>query len=301
MMRADSGRFRVMWQGDNERLAHTLLGRAIATDTFPGLARPRDTVLIQIAPDTRRFRVWSGASAPEWGAAIAIPAEHRIVMQGSAAGSDAGDPIPALRHELAHLALYESLGDLPPRWFDEGYASWSAREWERDDALAASLGLILHGVPPLDSLDAGFSGGAVRAGMAYALSYRAVADLAALDSARGLSLFFARWREDANMDRAIREAFGITEASFEAQWRSRTMRRFGMLALLANLAAIGALIGILLTPLWIARKRRDRERLEAMRAAEAAAERAARASAIALLLDSAPRPPRPPDERPNGS
>ena len=128
-----------------------------------------------------------------------------------------------------------------------------------------------------------------------------LAPLAALDSARGLSLFFARWREDANMDRAIREAFGITEASFEAQWRSRTMRRFGMLALLANLAAIGALIGILLTPLWIARKRRDRERLEAMRAAEAAAERAARASAIALLLDSAPRPPRPPDERPNGS
>ena len=294
MMRADSGRFRVMWQGDNETLAHTLLARAIATDTFPGLPRPRDTLLIQIAPDTRRFREWSGASAPEWGAAIAIPSEHRIVMQGSAAGSDAGDPIPALRHELAHLALHENLGDLPPRWFDEGYASWSAREWERDDALAASLGLILHGVPPLDSLDAGFSGGAVRAGMAYALSYRAVADLAALDSARGLSLFFARWREDANMDRAIREAFGITEASFEAQWRSRTMRRFGMLALLANLAAIGALIGILLTPLWIARKRRDRERLEAMRSA-------ARASAIALLLDSAPRPPRPPDERPNGS
>jgi len=25
MMRADSGRFRVMWQGDNERLARTLL------------------------------------------------------------------------------------------------------------------------------------------------------------------------------------------------------------------------------------------------------------------------------------
>jgi len=287
-----SGRFTITADAADRALARTLLARAQGTDTFPGLPRPRDAVLIQIAPDLRRFREYSGAGAPEWGSAIAIPAEHRIVMQGTAAGSDAGDPTAALRHELAHLALHESLDDLPPRWFDEGYASWSAREWERDDALAASVGLVLHGVPPLDSLDAGFSGGAVRAGMAYALSFRAVADLAALDSARGLSLFFARWRASGNMDRAMREAFGITEASFEAQWRARTMRRFGLLALMANLAAIAALVALLLTPLWFARRQRERARLEAMRAAEAAAERAARASAIALLLDAAGHEPK---------
>ena len=284
------GRFTIT-AGETDRvLARTLLERALSTDTFPGLPRPRAPVRIQIAPDLRRFREYSGAGAPEWGSAIAIPSERRIVMQGTAAGSDAGDPLPALRHELAHLALHESLDDLPPRWFDEGYASWSAREWERDDALAASLGLVMHGVPPLDSLDEGFTGGAVRAGMAYALSYRAVADLAALDSVRGLSLFFDRWRASGTMDRAMREAFGITQGAFEASWRARTMRRFGMLALLANLAAIATLIGLLLTPLWFARRKRDRARLEAMRAAEAAAERAARESAIALLLDAAPHP-----------
>ncbi len=209
------------------------------------------------------------------------------MMQGSRAGSDAGEPVSVLRHELAHLALHETMGDLPPRWFDEGYASWCAREWARDEVLAASVALVLGGVPALDSLDEGFSGGAVRAGTAYALSYRAVADLAQLDSVRGLSLFLERWRATGSMDRAMREAYGLTKASFEQSWRARTMRRYGALAILANLTALTAILGVVLIPLYAARRRRDRRRLDAMRAAEEAAERAARRSAIEALLASA--------------
>ena len=69
---------------------------------------------------------WVGAGAPEWGAAIAFPTENAIVMQGSRANSSAGDPSVTLRHELAHLALHEYLADIPPRWFDEGYAAFAA-------------------------------------------------------------------------------------------------------------------------------------------------------------------------------
>jgi len=285
------GRFTIVAAAEDRALARTLHDRALAQDSFPGLPRPREAVLVQIAPDAARFRAWSGAGAPEWGSAIAIPAQRRIVMQGTAAGSDAGDPVQTLRHELAHLALHETMGDLPPRWFDEGYASWVAHERAREEVLAASLGLLLHGVPPLDSLDEGFTGGAVRAGTAYALSYRAVADLAALDSVRGLSLFLERWRASGRLDRAMRDAYGLTQAEFETRWRASTRRRYGALALIANLAAIAALVGLLLLPLALARRRRDRARLEAMRAAEAAMERAARESAIASLLASAPPAP----------
>jgi hypothetical protein len=303
-MHLSAGRFTVTAAPSDSALARTLLDSAQARDTFPGLARPRDAVLIAIAPDARRFHEWAGAGAPEWGAAIAVPAERRIVMQGSGAGSDAGDPVPVLRHELAHLALHESMGDLPPRWFDEGYASWCAHEWARDEVLAASVGLVIGGVPSLDSLDDGFGGGAMRAGTAYALSYRAVADLAAIDSVRGLSLFFERWRATQSMDRAMRDAFGLTQASFEADWRRRTMRRYGALAVFANLTALFTILSLVVLPLYASRRRRDRARLEAMRAQEAAAERAARESAIAQLLASAGPPsaggeaggtPRPPD------
>ena len=144
--RLDRGRFTIIAFPSDLPLARTLLDEAQRNDSFPGLPRPSELVLVAIAPDARRFREWTGAGAPDWGAAIAIPDEQRIVMQGSGAGSGAGDPRSVLRHELAHLALHEYLGALPPRWFDEGYAGYSAGEWSRDDVLSANVGLVLHGI-----------------------------------------------------------------------------------------------------------------------------------------------------------
>ncbi len=253
--------------------------------------------MIAIAPDARRFREWTGAGAPDWGAAIAIPDERRIVMQGSGAGSGAGDPRSVLRHELAHLALHEHLGALPPRWFDEGYAGYAAGEWSRDEVLSANIGLVLHGIPAsLDSLEDGFHGGASRVSGAYALAYRAVSDLAALDQPRGLSLFFDYWKQSGSMDVAMRRAFGLTKSGFESDWRSRTMRRYGTLAVIANLAAIGALFAFLLAPLLWTRRRRDRKRMLLLRAAEAESDRVARTSALEALLAAALTSPSPPPE-----
>ena len=286
--RVDRGRFTMVAFPADLTLAHTLLAAAVRNDSFPGLPRPRERVLIAIAPDSRHFREWTGASAPDWGAAIAIPDEHRIVMQGSDAGSDAGDPRSVLRHELAHLALHEYLGTLPPRWFDEGYAGYSAGEWSRDEVLSANVGLVLHGIPAsLDSLEDGFHGRASRASGAYALAYRAVSDMAALDTRRGLALFFEYWKQSGSMDVAMRNAFGITKSGFEGDWRSRTMRRYGTLAVIANLSVIGALFTFLLVPLLWTRRLRDRRRMLVLRAAEAESERVARTSALEALLTAA--------------
>ena len=161
-------------------------------------------------------------------------------MQGRSAGSEAGDPLVVLRHELAHLALHEALGDLPPRWFDEGYASFAANEVARDAVLGANLALLFRGMPSLDSLDAGFAGGSMRAEGTYALAYRAVAELAARDPERGLTLFFEYWKETGRFELAVRRAYGITQSQFEAVWQSRTRRRYGGLALFADLSIAAA-------------------------------------------------------------
>jgi hypothetical protein len=297
-VRLDDGRFTVVAYPQDVTLAHSVLARAMATDTFPGLPRPTERVLIAIAPDHRRFREWSGSGAPEWGAAVAIPDERRIVMQGSGAGSGAGDPMQVLRHELAHLALHEYMDGLPPRWFDEGYASVAAGEWDRDAVLTTSVGLVFHGVPSLDSLDAEFEGGASEAGGAYALSYRAVEELASLDKERGLTLFFQYWRQTMSMDVAIRRAYGLTEAGFEQRWRDHTMRRYGALAVMANMSLALGLLGIVIVPLYVIRRRRDRRRMDELREADAAAERRARADALSALL--AAGQPEPPSDTPPG-
>jgi hypothetical protein len=294
----------------DQQLARSLLAAAVANDTFPGLARPRAAVTIAVAPDRRRFREWIGPYAPEWGSAVAFPESGRIVMQGRTAGSNAGDPIAVLRHELAHLALHEAVGDLPPRWFDEGYASYAANEVARDAVLGANLALLLRGMPSLDSLDAGFEGGAMQAEGTYALAYRAVAELAARDPERGLTLFFRYWKDTGHFDRAMRSAYGITAVEFERIWQTRTRRRYGGLALFANLSIAAALTLFVVLPLYVIRRRRDRLRMAALVRADEEAERREAESAIDALLRSIASPlrgiadaerERPPDGAPSGS
>ena len=283
-LRFDAGRFTVVAERQDARLARTLLGVAGTRDSFPGLPRPRARVLIAIAPDAVRFRAWTGPAAPEWGAAIAFPDQQRIVMQGGRAGSDAGDPAIVLRHELAHLALHEQMGRLPPRWFDEGYASVAAGEWTREEAFETSVGMIWRTLPGVDSLENGFYGRSAEATWAYALAHRAVAELHALDTANGLANLFRYWKEAGAFEPALRLAYGLTNEQFNRHWHGVTRRRYGALALLSNVSLAVGLFGVILGPLFVARRRRDRRRLEAMRAVDAAQERAARESALEALM-----------------
>lgn len=287
-LRLDSGRFTVLAERSDERLARSLLESALTRDTFPGLPRPQEKVLLEIAPDAARFRELVGPNAPEWGAAIAIPHERRIVMQGSHAGSDAGDPRAVLRHELAHLALHEAMGQLPPRWFDEGYASLSAGESSRESAFETSVGMVWHTLPSRDSLEAGFYQGATRAEWSYAVAHRVVAEMASLDHDNGLRNFFAYWKRSGSMEIALREAFGLTGLQFDNYWQKQTRQRYGALALVANLSLVGGIFGLLLGPLFWLRRRRDRTKLEAMRAVDAAQEQALRESALEALLAEEP-------------
>ena len=282
--RIDRGRFTAVFYPGERALAASLLDAASRGDVFPGLPRPQQRVLVALAPDRRRFRDWVGPTAPEWGAAITFPESRRVVMQGRWAAADAGAPREVLRHELAHLALHEYLGDLAPRWFDEGYASYAAREWNRDDMVAANLALVLRGPPTFTELDSRFGSGATSAQNAYALAYRAVVDLAALDTVNGLSVFFERWRAQGSLDGAMRSTYGLTLAGFEERWQQHTRRRYGALAFLGDATFVGVVILVVVFPLYAARRRRDRRRMAALVAADEAAERTAREGAIEALL-----------------
>jgi hypothetical protein len=281
--RHDAGRFTIVAYPSEDRLARSLLQEAVLRDTFPGLPRLTATVVIALAPDERTFRALVGAGAPEWGAAIAFPASQRIVMQGRDAAA-AGDPRVTLRHELAHLALQEVLGGSVPRWFDEGYASFAAGEWGREQVLATSLGLVWRGIPTLAGLDSGFYRGSETAQRSYALAHRAVAELASLDRERGLTLLFDHWRRQGSFERALRSAHGMTETDFEKHWRSRVRRQYGALALAADLTVLSVFLLLLLGPLWWQRRKRQARRLERMREADAAQDSRDRESALAALL-----------------
>jgi len=284
----EAGRISILAFPSESRLARALLDDALARDTFPGLARPQDRVRIALAPSAAVFRAWVGPNAPEWGAAIAIPARRLIIMQGRDAGADAGEPRQTLRHELAHLMLAEAMGGLVPRWFDEGYASFAAGEWGREQVLATSLGLVWRGVPSFAGLDSAFVGGATGATRAYALAHDAVAELGALGGAGGLTRLFTSWRSTGSLDLALRQEYGMTEPGFETFWRARARRQYGVVALAADLGALSVVLGFFLIPLWWQRRQRQRARMEALRARDVAQEARERASALAALLGEGP-------------
>jgi hypothetical protein len=295
-----ASRFTVVAFPSEARLARSLLDAAVSNDTFPGLPRPSAAVRILLAPDDDRFREWVGPLAPEWGAAIAFPERQLIVMQGTNAGADAGDPLVTLRHELAHLVLHEMLGPAVPRWFDEGYASYSAGEWGREELFATSIGLVWRGVPTLAGLDSGFYAGAGRAERSYAIAHRAVAELASIDPDKGLTLLFSHWRQEETFERALRRAHGLSGTEFEKLYRSRVRRQFGALALAADVTILSAFLVFLLGPLWYRRRARQRARLERLRAADLAQEARERESALTALLGTVvPEPPA--DDRIKGS
>ena len=221
-LRLDSGRFTVVAERQDERLARALLAAAQRNDSFPGLPRPRERVLIAIAPDARRLRDWVGPYAPEWGAAFAFPDQRKIVMQGRGAGSDAGDPVGGME------------------------ASWS-----------------------------------------YAMAHRVVSELDALGGAGGLANFFRYWKSTGSFEKGVRQAYGMTGEGFEKHWRDATRRRYGALSFVTNVSAAVGLFAVVLVPLFLQRRARDRKKLEAMRAADAAQEAAARASALQAILDGA--------------
>ena len=150
----------------------------------------------------------------------------------------------------------------------------------------ANVALALKGVPTFDELDADFGAGSTTAQDAYALAYRAVVDLASIDTVRGFARLFENWKAQQNLDRAIRASYGMTLSGFEKQWRQRTRRRYGSLALLSNLTLAGLVLLLVVVPLYFVRRRRDRDRMAALVAADEAADRAARATALALLLGS---------------
>jgi len=290
--RLDRGRFTIVHYDPDAQLAASMLEAAVTRDTFPGLPRGTARVLIMIAPDAATFRTWAGRSSLPWTAALAFVEQRRIVMQGRSAPASAGDPLQVLRHELAHIALHDHLGDGATRWFDEGYASYAAGESRMEGLLSANAALVFRGMPSLAALDTMLlspRGTDARAG--YALALRAVTDLAAIDRDLGLAPLLTAWRERGSFDLALRRASTITAADFERQWQQRARWSLAFLAVAADSALGVALLLLLFVPLHLRRRRAHRARLDAMRLREAILERSNQSAALEALLRAIPPAP----------
>lgn len=268
VLTADSLRV-VFWAGD-EGIARRVFAIARDPGPLPGLpseyARLRGTIFL--APDPTRFDSLAGGGAPGWAAGVAIPSLRRIVVPAfRSARTPAGDPVAALRHEVAHLALNDYLPGQIPRWFDEGYATWASGGWDESSGWQIRLALARGHAPVLDSLTLSWPRWEARARLAYLLSASAVRFLASRGSGEpAFAAFLRTWRREGDVDAAMRVTYQITLGQFEKEWRAMVKRRYGWLLALSQSVVFWAVLALLFVIVGTARRRYDRRRLEAMRA-----------------------------------
>jgi len=242
--------------------------RAVAVDLarlagrpaeWPGLGR-RDagSIRLIVVPDGRTLDSLTAGRAPAWGAAVALPGEHTILLR-----ADQDDLPRTLRHELAHLVLHEAVPGRVPLWFDEGYAAWAAGEWERFGGLELNLAVVRGDVPSLTELDGALRGSATTADAAYALAASAVTELARHNPSGTLVPLLTHLARGEDFDAAVLRTTGLTTSRFEEAWRRAVRQRYT----LGQWFVAGggwAVVGILVV--WQVRRRRrlDRARRAAL-------------------------------------
>lgn len=259
---------RIVYWADDRRLAERVWRTASRSFHLPGLpagaSRIRGTIFL--APDPAAYDSLT-RGAPEWSAGVAIPSRRQIVVPAFASRrTPGGDPLSALRHEIAHLALHDYLPLGIPRWFDEGYATWASGEWDEGAGWRIRLAMLRRDAPLLDSLTLEWPRLAPQAELAYLLSASAVRHLASRGSGEpAFTAFLAAWRREGSFDAAMRSVYQTTPGEFERDWRAMVTRRYGWLLALSQAGVFWLVVTVLFLLLGTARRRYDRARMEQLR------------------------------------
>ena len=248
----------VTWPGQRS-LGIDLARRAGRPTEWPGLGlRTPGPLQLIVVPDGRLLDSLSTGRAPAWGAAVALPAARTILLR-----ADRDDVYGTFRHELAHLALHQVVKGRVPLWFDEGYASWAAGEWDRLGVLDLNLAVVRGAVPDLRSLDGALRGSASTADAAYALAVSAVTELARRNPSGSLAPLLQRLEAGEDFDAAVLATTGLTLSQYDTEWRRTIRRRYSF----ATWLLAGGGWGLLAFSMWAlvrVRRRADMPRRAAL-------------------------------------
>jgi hypothetical protein len=197
-----------------ERLDRTKLAALVR---LVGLETPGAPISLVLAGEESAL----ARQTPAWIAGYASGRSDTIVLFPARAPSYPHDSLEALlHHEVAHILIARAAGAAPvPRWFHEGLALATERNWGFNDRRRLAMAVV-GGRRSMASIAADFDRGEVAASRAYAVSGSFVRDLLQRFGAGMPARLLARLNAGDDFETAFEAATGVQLLQAEdAFWR----------------------------------------------------------------------------------
>lgn len=216
-----------------------------------------------------------GAPYPRYASGVAYPEIGLVLLTLLPENPSAQHDVAEIfRHELAHVALSDAVGETRhvPRWFNEGLAVHLSRESSLLRMKTLSTATLAGSLIPLSRLDTSFPADAVVADLAYAEAADVVRFLLRQEDRERFPQLIERVRQGQPFGIALRDAYGTDLANLEYEWREDVARRYSFWPVFFSGGVIWMGVLALFVVGWRRHKKRTRETLERWAREEAHAE-----------------------------
>ena len=211
---------------------------------------PADTIRIHIAESLEAFRTFTPGAIPDWGEGYAVPHLNQIVLKSPRITGSTENLYEIVVHESAHILLHSAMRSADiPRWLDEGFAMYSAREWGLWDRVNLIAAVLTDNLIPLGAIHSVNTFSEYRAQLAYQESALAVQFIIKQYGRDGLRALLRSLRSTGSINRATYNAFGISVVQFEEEWLRYMEHTYGWRAVPAE--ALPLLLGPLFVTLFV--------------------------------------------------
>ena len=224
-----------------------------------------DHVEVRLARSQEDMRALSpvGYPPPRYAVGVAYSALHLVVISirepKTAEATDLGE---VLRHELAHVALFDATdGNHVPRWFNEGFAVNASGELHYKRLKTLWDATLSKTIIPLSDLDQSFPDDNQQVSIAYAESADFVQYLLRDEDRARFGSLVERVRKGTAFDRALSDAYGDSTRKLEYEWREELDKRFSFWPVLTGSSMLWSLIVGVLVVAYVRRRKKAKETL----------------------------------------
>jgi hypothetical protein len=224
-----------------------------------------DHVEVRVARNTEDMAAIAphDAPPPTYASGVAYPSLHLVLLSLTApVGAESTDLGEIFRHELAHVALEDSVsGHHVPQWFNEGFALNESGENRFARLQTLWNATLARTIIPLSDLDRSFPAEDYEASIAYAESGDVVRFLLRDGDRLRFWTLVERVQTGQPFDGALADAYGTDLRKLEFQWREDIAKRYTFWPVLASSSVLWvAACGILVLG-YVRKRRRNRATL----------------------------------------